>query len=429
MEHYTKPRVNRYWKRPKPKVYDCNVRDAERFYQESYKTYLTEKEEGAARAARARSYEPTFQPDFYPHLVAGSIRRDTNARTNLDLPPLPPSLSEGTRARLEAELCPRPTDNETSFTARISGLPTHDSLKDASSLDERLDRLKKLREGLGLPPEPVGSTAHSLRSGSLGRSGGSGVGVNEDREVYKSERTTRARVDRTPEESGTTSSTYTMRSERSARMNGTAGPIDDLTTNDYKFRSDRNTDDLSGGVVSNSYSKYKSDLQMDDYKGGSSGGVGGRSFDLSSSRSERAQRNMSPPKLERKRDDYSFSSSAAEKTDRFSSLLSGGDKSDRFSALSSGGDKSDRFSALSSGGDKSDRFSALSSSAAEKSERVSSLSSSKGATTSATSTSNSRKVEQGVEAEVDDDKLASMMKKMPSSQEILERISKMELDD
>lgn len=405
MEHqYTKQRINRYWKRPKPKVYECNVRDAERFYNESYKTYLAEKEEGAARAARAKSYDTTFQSEFFPHLVAGSVRRDTNARANLDLPPLPPSLSESTRARLEAELCPRPTDNEPSFTARTAGLPAHDSVRDANTLDERLDRLKKLREGLGLPPEPVGSTAHALRSGSLGRSGGGaggGVGakavsVNEDVDLYKSERTTKSRVERTPEES---SSSYTLRSERTARVNGTAGPTDDykfksdLTTNDYKFRSERTTDDLGGG--SSSYSKYKSELQTDDYKGGS-----GRTLDVSSSRLERAQRNISPPKLERKRDDYSFSSSAADKTDR--------------------------YSALSSGGDKSDRFSALSSSAGEKSERFSSLSTSKGA---ASSSSSSRKVEQDVEVEVDDDKLASMMKKMPSSQEILERISKMELDD
>ncbi|XP_069173820.1 uncharacterized protein [Procambarus clarkii] len=357
METYRAPKVNRYWKRPKPKVYDCNVRDAERFYQENYKRYLSEKEEAAAKAARSRSID-SDKIEFYPHLRAGPIRRDPSSRsssTRSDFPPIPPSQPEGFKSRLDSDR----SSAETSFTSRVEGLPSYDSAHDSSSLEERLERLKRLREELGLPADTktgYASSSLSARSGSATRTTGSGLGDFET--SYKSERTSRSAAGGGPEET----SSYSFKSEKSSRMNGTGG-----LGEDYKLKSERNTDGyrIKSERGTDDY-KYKSESN-NDYK------LPTRLVEFELPKVERKPLNLSP-KLERKKD-YSFASSAEKKADRFSSL------------------------------------------------------SSAGTSTSVSGGRSSRRVAADLEIDDDDTSVVDMMKKLPSSQDILERISKMDLDD
>lgn len=334
---YRTPKVNRYWKRPKPRVYECNVRDAERFYQDCYKQYLSDKEDAAARAARARSTEAE-KTEFFPHLRAGPLRREASARPatdHSDLPPLPSPLADAVKSRIDPDL----SSTEVSFTGRLEGLPSYDPSKDNTSLDERIQRIKKLRDELGLPSEKPSPLPSVKSEGGLG----------DYESSYKSERTARSLAAAGgPDES----SSYSYKSERSSRMNGTGGLGDE-----YKFKSER-----SGGDY-----KYKTDRGADDYK------LSSRSMDFELPKVERKPLNLSPTS-ERKKDDYSFSSSTEKKADRFSSLSSAG--------ASSG-------SASRSG----------------------------------------RKVAADLDIEVDDSSVVDMMKKLPSSQDILERISKMDLDD
>lgn len=357
---YGTPKVNRYWKRPKPRVYDCNVRDAERFYQDSYKQYLAEKEDAARRAGRSKSID--FDPEYYNHLRADRIppsTRKETTRSNVDrtdLPPLPPQLADAVKSRL-ADV----TTTETSFTARTEGLPSFDASTENLSLDQRLERLRKLREELGLPGDtkPGASTSERLaaiRSESASRS--TTVGES-DTPSYKFDLGSRGRAGSASraEDASSSSSLYNYKSERSSRMNGTGGGAGGGLSDDYKFKSERT-------------SSFKSERNADDYK------LPSKSLDFElPSKTERKQLNLSPA-LERKKD-YSLSS-AAEKTE------------------------SSRYSSLSSGG---------------------------GAASSSTSRSSARKAATTTDVEVEDIDVSDMMKKMPTSQQILEKISKMDLDD
>lgn len=470
MDSYHTPKMNRYWKRPKLRVYDCNVRDAERFYQDSYKHYLSEKEDATRRAARARSMEASrATTEFYPHLLAGSFKREAREDINrqINLPPLPPALAEAAKSRWEADH----KVPETSFSAKQENLADFDP-RDSASIEERYQKLRRLREELNLPAEGAESSAlGSLRSGSVGAGGGYGA----EKSSYMSEQSSRTMA---PSGGSDDASSYSFRSERTSRMNGNAEGDDrysryktDVSTSEYKrgggdqnsydyrmrserggdqnsseyrFRSERGGDQNSleykprserpgaseqktyeyrtrsergggdqnsyeyksrserGGAGQNSY-EYKSrgergggDQNSYEYKPRSERGAGevtstdykfksergGDSSDYKS-RFELKTDDYKPskavdfdlPKADRKKDDYSFSSSSDRKTDRYSSLSS--------SAAASSSTEKKSFASTSKDDDK----------------------------------------------EVDDDNVSDMMKKLPSSQEILERISKMELDD
>ncbi|XP_071520984.1 uncharacterized protein [Panulirus ornatus] len=333
---YRATKVNRYWKRPKPRVYECNVRDAERFYQDCYKRYLSDKEDAAARAARARSTEAEHS-EFFPHLRAGPLRREASARPAVEpaeLPPLPTPLAQAVKSRLSSDA----VSTEVSFTGRAEGLPSYDPSKDDTTHEERILRIKRLKEELGLPPDskppPVPSIS-SVKSDASTRSAESGLGEYES--SYKSERTSRSlATGGGPDES----SSYSFKSERSSRMNGTSG-LGERSAGDYKYKADRGSD---------------------DYK------LSSKSMDFELPKIERKPLNLSP-KLERKKNDYSFSTEK----------------------------KADRFSSLSSAG--------------------------------GSSASSGRKAVADLDIDDDDTSVVDMMKKLPSSQDILERISKMDLDD
>lgn len=322
---YRRPiKINRYWNRPKPRVYECNLRDAERMYQDNYKVYLAEKDY-RLRGPRDWSEDKL---DRFAHLRAGPLRREQSAQ--------PFSSRHETSSTVEGILTraslARDTPEELPATLKIESkpVPAYDPQKENQSLEERLARLKKLREDLGLPQDAEASR-NTLRD-SVSRSF-----ANDTDSSYKSERTSRYR---SAAASGATSdeSSYSFKSERSAKVNGIGA----------------------------------SSSAIDDYK--------------------------RTPTFERKRVELDVTPKMERKT---------------FSARK---DLDDDFSA-SKTEKKTERFSKLSATTASSSSPV-----------------RSRKVITATEKldlddEVDDAALAKMMKKLPSSQEILERISKMDLDD
>ncbi|XP_068247295.1 uncharacterized protein [Palaemon carinicauda] len=322
MEYRRPIKVNRYWNRPKPRVYECNMRDVERIYQDNYKRYLDEKD---YRLRGPRDYSED-RVDRFAHLRAGPLRREQSAQ--------PFSSRHETSSTVEGILTraslARDKSEEAPSTLKIDAkpVPAYDPQKETQSLEERLARLKKLREDLGLPQDTESSRT-TLRDSSASRSL-----ANDTDSSYKSERTSRYR---SAAASGATSdeSSYSYKSERSAvKVNGSG----------------------------------------DDYK--------------------------RTPILERKRESYDLTPKTERKT-------------------------------YSVKKDLDDDFSSSLSKAEKKTERYSKLSAT---TASSSSPVRSRKVIAASEKldfddDVDDAVLAKMMKKMPSSQEILERISKMDLDD
>lgn len=471
MDNYRPAKVPRYWKRPKLRVYDCNVRDAERFYQESYKRYLSDKEDAARRSARARSVDINrATTEFYPHLLAGSFKRDERDTVagKLELPPLPTPLAEVAKNRWDPDYKVVP---EASFTARQEGLADFDP-RDTASIEERYQKLRKLREELNLPADGAETSGlATLRSGSVGAGGGAGYGA--EKESFRSEKSSRTLASA----GGPDESSYSFRSERTARMNGNAGPEGykfktestseykrggDQNSYEYKLRSERGGDQNStdysrfrserGGAAGeqNSYGLLRSERGGDqnslEYKPRSERGGAGEqnSYDykLRSERggdqnsyeykfkSERGGDQNSyeyKPRSERAAasdltsTDYKFRSERGAESSDYKSKYDL--KSDDFKLPSKTVDfdlprtdrKKDDYSFSPSSDRKTERYSSLSSSAATSSvsaEKKSLASSSK-----------------DDDKEVDDDNVSDMMKKLPSSQEILERISKLELDD
>ncbi|XP_063843477.1 uncharacterized protein LOC135090555 [Scylla paramamosain] len=457
MDNYTPTRVNRYWKRPKPRVYECNVRDAERFYQDSYKQYLSEKEEAARRAGRARSMDVARgATEFYPHLLAGSFKREArdDVIRQLNLPPLPPALEEATRSKWE----PDHRVPETSFTAKQEGLADFDP-RDTASIEERYQKLRKLREELNLPAEGAESSAlNSLRSGSLGVGAGGAAGYGAEKDSYMSERTTRTvAASGGPEEA----SSYSF---RSAKMNGNAGGGaegyryktessstsdykrgGDQGTSEYKFRSERGaagdqnsleykprSERAAAGEQSSTY-EYRSrlnrggdgDQKTYEYKTRSERGGGDQNTYEYKTRSERGGGDQNSYEYKYKSERSADQNSYEYKPRSERGADSGSDYKSRFEL------KSDDYKPKAVDFDlpktdrKKDDYS-FSSSTDKKTDRFSSLSSSTASASKEKSLASSSKVD---DKELDDDNVSDMMKKLPSSQEILERISKMELDD
>lgn len=474
MDNYRPAKVNRYWKRPKLRVYDCNVRDAERFYQDSYKRYLSDKEDAARRAARARSIDTNrANTEFYPHLLAGSFKREEreNVARQLEMPPLPTPLAEAAKNRWDPDYKVVP---ETGFTARQEGLADFDP-RDLASIEERYQKLRKLREELNLPAEGAETSAlASLRSGSVGAGGGAGYGMEKD--SFRSEQSSRSMATAGGPDEG---SSYSFRSERSARMNGNAGPEGykfkteatseykrggDQNSSEYRYRSERgaaagdqNSSEYRfrserGGAAGdqNSY-EYKSrserggDQSALDYKPRSERGAAAEqsSYKLRSERGGGDQNSFEYKfKSERGGDQNSYEYKPRSERAGASDLTTtdykfrserGGDSSDYKSKYDL---KSDDFKLSSKGVDfdlpktdrKKDDYS-FSPSSDRKTERYSSLSSSAAASSISTEKKSLASSSKDVDIEADDDNVSDMMKKLPSSQEILERISKLELDD
>lgn len=305
------------------------MRDAERFYQDKYNQYKAEKD------FRLRSWE-TDSVDRFAHLRAVPLHRQTSVQPYSSR--LVDASSVTGRA---ASVTKDASESATTFKSELKPVPAYDPQRETASLEERLERLRKLREDLGLPADTE-TSKNTLRD-SVSRT------VNNDVESsYKSERSTRLGTRSRATAATSDDSSYSYKSERKSRLNGIGGSS---ASEDYKYKYES----------SNDSSKLTPRLER-------------KAADVT-------------PKFERK----SYSS----KTDSLNDDLS--------------------FSKTEK---KAERYSKLSATAASSSSPVRSRKAAAAASTV-----------ESLDFDDDDFDVEKMMKKLPSSQEILDRISKMELDD
>lgn len=279
MSYFRRPNPRSNWRRPKPKIYDCNTRDIENFYQSSYGSYLNNKEDIRAREldrerrGDAESLTRRFEQRRASSLVYGeddtprtrylSSRQTSNdgsgsnehtmLRTSLQK-----SSDEGAREAIRSS---------TSSTRNVSFSNSHslnapDQNSEMASIESRLERLRKLREELGLPSE---INTNDASSSSMSSSVMSSIETSSANRQRRSPSETRGRetsrfnrhgattrsdsLSRTsPTRTGTETSSYSSRSERTAARNG----LDDSTSSyTSKSRTTRGGD--TNGFSSSSY--------------------------------------------------------------------------------------------------------------------------------------------------------------------------------
>lgn len=347
MDDYRKPpKVNRYWSRPKLRVYECNLRDAERMYQESYKQYLAEKD---YRYKVDKSWSSDIS-DRFAHLRAGPLRRETSVQPPSSRYGEASSLVEGILSR--SSVPKETTTSEPEETKKVEHKPisAYDPQKENASLEERLERLKRLREDLGLPTD-TRSSQNTLRDSATR------TFANDVDSSYKSERSSRvsnraAAATGSMNDESSSSSYSSYRSERASKANGIGGTS---SGEDYRYRSDHSTDEFKVTP--------RSQRKNEEYNV-----------------TPKQERKSYSSKADKTTEDYSFSSKSEKKAERFSKLSA---------------------TAASSSSPTRSRKAVAAAAVAEAADFD----------------------------ENDDATVAKMMKKLPSSQEILDRISKMELDD
>lgn len=152
MSNYqTKGIINRYWKRPKARVYECNIRDAERFYNQSYKDYLDAKESAGRRDAAS-------------HITDDSIGKWRVHRSNSLFDSLTDSAYETPSRSSFLNSNSRQYGDESysgTSTLRASSVTNSSSRasdNDSGCFEDRLQRIQKLRSELGLPTEIGGGS-------------------------------------------------------------------------------------------------------------------------------------------------------------------------------------------------------------------------------------------------------------------------------
>ena len=201
---YRKVTVGRHWSRPKPKIYDCNYRDHERAYQDSYKDYSTTKQylrenasdwaekdaairneldniqkygvrrAGSATSRRYQTSTPVESPIALRRANSTLAAQEANAEGSYLKSRLEASKERSYLAE-RAERAAKAKEEESSFTSistRATSLPkkvqtSYEVSQDEemANIERRLQKLRKLREELGLPSE-VGSNTTSTESKS-----------------------------------------------------------------------------------------------------------------------------------------------------------------------------------------------------------------------------------------------------------------------
>lgn len=276
MSNFRRPNPRSNWKRPKPKIYDCNTRDLEKFYQTNYDEYLTAKSE-----IRSREVEREHRGDAelltrrFEQRRASSLAygEDDAPRTHRFVPAARQTSNNGStehsylRTRLENSMEDRPSrdvrssaSSTRSVTYTAGTLNAPDSNSEMASIETRLERLRKLREELGLPTESTTSTS-SVSSSTLYNSDSLGASSSSSRRQVsppetrgrESSRWTRqgsaARSDsrsRASPARGAESSSYSSRTEQSSSLrNG----LDDQGSSSYTSRTSRKS-----GADTNGYS-------------------------------------------------------------------------------------------------------------------------------------------------------------------------------
>lgn len=225
-DDYRRPiKPNRYWTRPKAKLYDCNMKEAERMYNDNYKAYQDAKD---FRLGRDMSSYRT-EPDRFAHLRAGPTRREHSVGQRFNVDSSASSVLESvlSRASVPSDVSSIHSDSKPPLPKTV---PAFDPQKENQSLEERLERLKKLRDDLGLPQD-ASSSRNTLRD-SATRTLGSDTESVSSLKLERSSRITGG--------AGGDESSYSYKSERQSKMNG-IGDLDSSSS----YKSDKSSTRLS----------------------------------------------------------------------------------------------------------------------------------------------------------------------------------------
>lgn len=293
MSYFRRPNPKSNWKRPKPKIYDCNSRDLENFYQNSYGEYLSLKRDREARdLERDRRGDPEELTRRFEQRRASSLvyGEDDRPRTHRLIPNRQTSNDGSSaehsflRSRLESSLdsggiseSSRIGESRSSAGRHVSfggNLNAPDGNEEMASIETRLERLRKLREDLGLPSDNNGGASMSSsstvtetesRGRDSSRFGRSGSAMRSD---------SRSRASPAHE---TSSSSYSSRTERSSAMrNGADEGSSYLPPRRDEQTSSSYTSRRAGGDEGSSYTSRRA------------GGDEGSSFSSKSSYSSKS---------------------------------------------------------------------------------------------------------------------------------------------
>lgn len=387
MSSYYTPRnvvIGRHWKRPKPRVYECNVRDAERFYQETYKDYLQSKDFAARRASEDRTRVVDDEPASRWSLrrtnslvdspgdsfVRDNLRNGSTSSSYFDSAATGPSRSRG-------------EDSYSSSSLRSSSVVNQRRESpdgEIATIEQRLQRLRKLREDLGLPSETGGGISFSSTSNAS---------------------SSRASARQSPP----------LETSRRSR-------VAESTTSYSSTRGGSTSRDPDTYGVSERGSKYTSKYSADDDSASSSrySSKYGNGDDASSRTSKYAS------KYKDDEDSYSRTSDVGSRTNgrsvTFSSSTGAKDDSDSYSSYKSSAKSASRkYDADDDSSYGSSGKSSYKSSAESKTYK----SSGKGLASSSAADDDMGNYD-------DDELLSSIKKKFPTSDEILQRIKKLDDD-
>ncbi|KAL7648193.1 UNVERIFIED_CONTAM: hypothetical protein RMT77_000096 [Armadillidium vulgare] len=388
MTSYYTPRkglVNRYWKRPKPRVYECNIRDAERFYQQSYKEYLDAKEWANRKASDDRSY---ISDDS-----RWTLRR-TNSLT--DSADYNTDRNSYLNSNIGAKQYGEDSYTSSMRSTSMAGTRKQSPPSDVSSIEERLQKLQRLRSELGLPSSEISSQTSTKVKFSLPSPTASTTNLSRNRTFTSPD--PRERRGKTVDVSS--SSSY------SSTRGGGRAYATDLSSDSY------------GDSGAERSSRFKSKYSYED------------SSDLGSTQNgtERSSRFASKYKLEDSTD-ATPKQNGTERSSKYASKYSYEDSSDirpkqnGIGSSYSTKDESDKYSFKSSL--KSDKkYNDDDSSYTYKSPK-----SDIGGSKSYASSRKTPAVEDNDIEDYDADAfLSNIKKKFPTSEEILERIKKMDSD-
>lgn len=132
------------WKRPKPKVYECNERDAARFYEASYNEYKRNKEDAETRK-RTESSRDILAEHPLSWRAASATRERAKPSKEEEKSRIDPWKREGSLSRFSSAV-----ESKSEGHTRLNSQSATDR---DESYQDRLEKLKKLREELGLPTQ------------------------------------------------------------------------------------------------------------------------------------------------------------------------------------------------------------------------------------------------------------------------------------
>jgi len=348
------------WKRPKPKIYDCNERDAMRFYETSYNEYKRNKEDAAERKRVESNRDILSEHPLSWRAHSMTRERPRPSREEDDMPKRDPFKKESSYSGLESS-------NSSGHTR----LNSQSATEVEDTFQARLDKLKKLREELGLPQQNgTAETSSSLSKSSAKESSESG---------FKSSFSSESKYGSTKKSALAVEDDDEVPSYRS-RSRAKATPSKD----EESSRESRWT----------KYSSYKE------------------------KREEDPEPDVASP------DEYTYKAKSRSGGWR-SKLADDLSKCELYDNIDK--EKSTTFSLPKN--DYSSKFSAKSELNGDSGFSSSSGSKSFSSTSASSSSYKSKAMDMSDDFDMDDSVIANLSKKLPSSAEILERISKMNLDD